>query len=90
MDEFKLKWEEWYADMLTAHQWNELDYEGRKILYVCGTTRYTGDEGDFSSNFVQVIGWTDSGEHIVEEERDAILEILKSHHGMDNVSFWSV
>ena len=88
MEDFKRKWEDWYGDLLSAYQWIELEYKGKTILYVHGCTRYTGDEGPFSADFIQVIGHADSGESIAEDEHEEIRETLKGRHGIDNISFW--
>ena len=89
MQEFREKWEEWYGDLLNAYQWDELEYEGRRILYVRGNTRYTGDEGAFTSDFIQVIGCLDSGLALEEEAHEGITQLLRGQHGIDNICFWS-
>ena len=88
MEDFKKKWEEWYGDLLTGYQWNELEYNDNCIFYVHGSTKYTGDEGPFCSDFIQVIGHVDTGASIDEEEQEEIRAMLKGMHGIDNVSFW--
>jgi hypothetical protein len=89
VQEFKEMWEAWYEDLLSTHQWYELEYKGREIPYVHGVSPYTGDDGAFSAAFVQVMGHLDSDAPISEEEQREITEILKSRHGIDNICFWS-
>ena len=55
MQGFKDMWEDWYGDLLSTYEWHELEYKGREILYVHGVSPYTGDDGDFSAAFVQVM-----------------------------------
>ena len=89
MQGFKDMWEDWYGDLLSTFEWHELEYNGREILYVHGISPYTGDDGDFSAAFVQVMGHLDPEAPINEEEQREITELLKSRHGIDSISFWS-
>ena len=88
-DELKKKWEEWYGDMLSMYQWQELEHKGRKLLYVCG--RFTlSDEGSrLGSTFTQVIGYLDSKKPLTEEEQNEIRELFRCQQGIDNLSFWT-
>ena len=88
MQDIQRKWEEWYGDMVSAYQWSELDCINRKILYVYGCAKYTGDMGAIPAGFVQVIGSLDSDEPFNELERREITEYLKSMHRVDTVTFW--
>jgi hypothetical protein len=90
MQDFKEMWEDWYGDLVSMHQWHELEYNGREIAYVHGVARYTGDEGAFPAAFVQVIGHLEPEAPINEEAQREIAELLKSRHGIDNICFWSV
>ena len=89
MEEFKRKWEEWYGDLLPSYQWHELDYNGRRVLYVCGTAMIDSDGRGLASNMLQVIGYIDAEIAFEEEEQKEIAELLKRQHGIDNISFWS-
>jgi hypothetical protein len=89
MQELKAKWEEWYGDMVDMYQWQELDYQGKAIIYVHGNCILNLDEGNFSSYFIQVIGYKDSGETIEEREQQEVFQLLKDMHGMDNITFWT-
>ena len=89
MEEFKQKWEEWYGDLLPYYQWEELEYNGRRVLYVCGTTMIDSDGRCLASNVLQVIGYVDAEIALEEEEQQEIAELLKRQHGIENISFWS-
>ena len=89
MQEFKDMWEDWYADLLTMHQWHELEYKGREILYVHGVTHHTGDDGAFPAAFIQVMGHLDREAPVSEEEQQEIMELLRGRHGLENICFWS-
>ncbi|UCC60447.1 MAG: hypothetical protein JSW38_07175 [Dehalococcoidia bacterium] len=89
MEEFKRKWEEWYGDMLPNYQWCELDYNGRQVLYVCGTAMIDSDGRGLASNLLQVIGYMDTEMTVEEEVQREIAELLKGQHGIENISFWS-
>jgi hypothetical protein len=88
VEDIKSRWEDWYGDMMAHHQWNEMDYNGRTLLYVCGTAVIDADGRGFASDLVQVIGCTDGAE-LSEEERREIAQLLKGQHGIENLSFWS-
>ena len=90
MQEFKKMWEDWYADLLDTHEWCELQYKGREIIYVHGNTRYTGAEGSFGAAFIQVMAHLEPELTMGEEEQKEIIDLLKSRHGLDNIRFWSV
>ena len=89
MEEFKRKWEEWYGDLLPDFQWYELEYNGRKVLYVCGTTIIDSDGRSLTADLLQVIGYADSEALLAEEEQKDIATLLKRQHGIENISFWS-
>jgi len=88
-NEFKKKWEDWYADLLSGHQWLELDYKSRRILYVCGRFSMSDDGSRLASTFTQVIGYLDSDQPLNEEEQKEIKELFCRQQGVENVSFWS-
>lgn len=90
MEELKRKWEDWYGDFLTDYQWHELEYNGRQVLYVCGTAIINSDGCSLSSDLIQVIGYADSEKPLDEGQRKEITGLLKSQHGIGNISFWSV
>jgi hypothetical protein len=88
-NEFEKKWEDWYADLLSGHQWLELDYKGRRILYVCGRFSMSDDGSRLASTFTQVIGYLDSDQPLNEEEQKEIKQLFCRQQGVENVSFWS-
>jgi len=88
-NEFKKKWEEWYGDLLSGYQWLELDYKGRRVLYVCGRFALSDDGSKLASSFTQVIGDLDSDKPLNEEEQNEIRALFSRQQGIDNVSFWS-
>jgi len=90
MQELKAKWEEWYGDMVQMYQWHEIDHKGKDVLYVHGACVLDLDEGSYSSYFIQILGYVNSGELVAENEREELVDILKSMHGIDNISFWMV
>jgi hypothetical protein len=87
-NEFKKKWEEWYGDMLSGYQWNELEYKGKKLIYVCGRFSLSDDGNRFASNFTQVIGYADFKKPLNEEEQNEVRELFKCQQGIENLSFW--
>lgn len=87
-NEFKKKWEEWYGDMLSGYQWNELEHKGKKLIYVCGRFTMSDDGSRFASNFTQVIGYLDSKKPLSEEEQNEIRKLFKCQQGIENLSFW--
>ena len=87
-EELKQKWEEWYGDMLDSYQWNELDYNGRKVLYVCGTTAIESDGRALYADVLQVMGYMDSEGQLDDVEQKEVTELLKGMHGVHNISFW--
>ncbi len=87
-EERKRKWEEWYSDMVNAYQWLEMDHKGKNVVYVYGSALLKLDEGNFCSDFVQVLGYADSDREIAENEQSEIVEALKGLHSTDNVQFW--
>jgi len=89
VEDLKRKWEDWYGDLMAHYQWNELEYNGRAVLYVCGTAVIDVDGRSWASNMLQVMGYADSGTALGEEERGEIGQLLKGRHGIENVSFWS-
>ena len=89
MEDFKRKWEEWYGDLLPDFQWYELDYNGRKVLYVCGTAIIDSDGCSLTADLLQVIGYADSKVLLTDEEQKNIAELLKRQYGIENISFWS-
>ena len=88
MQDVQRKWEEWYGDMVSTYQWSEVECVNRRILYVYGSAKYTGDIGALPAGFVQVIGCMDSDVPFSEEERKEISEFLRSMHRVDAISFW--
>ena len=88
MEDFKRKWEEWYGDLMAQYQWNELEYEGEKVLYVSGTALIDIDGCTFVSEVLQVIGYIDSDKLLDEAQQKEITQLLKSLHGAENISFW--
>ena len=89
MEEFKRKWEDWYGDLLPDYQWQELDYNGKRVLYVCGTAVIDSDGRGLMSEMLQVIGYVDAVMPLAEEEQKDIAELLKRQHGIENIYFWS-
>jgi hypothetical protein len=87
--EFKKKWEEWYGDILSGHQWSELEHNGKKLIYVCGSFTMGTDRDWFTSNFIQVIGYSDLKELLGEEEQKEIKELFKCQQGGETLSFWA-
>ena len=87
-NEFKKKWEEWYGDMLSGYQWLELEYKGRKLIYVCGRFSLSDDGSRFASNFTQVISYSDFKKPLNEEEQNEVRELFKCQQGIENLSFW--
>ena len=88
MEEFKRKWEDWYGDMMAQYQWHELEYEGERILYVCGTAVIDIDGNTFSSGVLQVIGYMDSEQPLDETRQKEITQLIKDRHGIENITFW--
>jgi hypothetical protein len=88
VEDFKRKWEEWYGDLMAQYQWNELEYEGEKVLYVSGTALIDIDGRTFVSNVLQVIGYIDSDKLLDEAQQKEIAQLLKNLHGAENISFW--
>ncbi len=88
-NEFKKKWEEWYGDMLSMYQWQELEHKGRKLLYVCGRFMMSDDGSSLASTFTQVISYLDSKKPLTEEEQNEIKELFKCQQGIENLSFWT-
>ena len=89
IEEFKQKWEDWYGDQMTDYQWNELEYNGRKVLYVCGSAVINSDGRDLCANLLQVIGYVDAEMALNEEEQKEATELLRGMHGVQHVSFWT-
>lgn len=89
MQDIKTKWEDWYGDMVSSYQWNEVDYNNKKVLYVFGCAKYTGDQGDIPAGFVQVMRYVDSELPIEGEAQREISNILKKMYRVETVSFWS-
>ena len=89
LEDLKSKWEDWYGDLMSHYEWNELEHNGRKFLYVCGMAVIDIDGCGFASNLLQVIGWADGDVTLSEKEREEIVRLLKSRHGIENVSFWA-
>ena len=89
MEELMQKWEDWYGDVLTEYQWCELEYKGRKVLYVHGKAEISCGGGLLSSDLIQVMGYADSGLAIDEEEQKEITELFKSRQGIADICFWS-
>ncbi len=89
MEDLKRKWEDWYADLMTHYEWSELEFNGRNVLYVCGAALIDCDGRGMTSELVQVIGYVDCETALGEDERGEIAQLLKSRHGIENVSFWS-
>jgi hypothetical protein len=87
-EEFKQRWEEWYGDMLDSYQWNEIDYNSRKVLYVCGTTVIESDGRALYADVLQVMGYTDSEGQLDDVEQKEVTELLRGMHGVHNISFW--
>ena len=87
--EFKKKWEDWYGDLVSGYQWNEVEYKGRRVLYVCGRFTLSDDGSRLASAFTQVIGYADSGEPLNEDEQKEIRGLFSRQQGIDNISFWS-
>jgi hypothetical protein len=87
--EFKKKWEDWYGDLLIGYQWLEMEYKGKKVLYVCGRFNLSDDGSRLGSNFTQVIGYLNSNRPLDEDEQKEIKEIFCRQQGIENVSFWS-
>ena len=90
MEDFKRKWEEWYGDLMAQYQWNELEYEGERVLYVCGMASIDIDGNTYSSQVLQVIGYMDSEQPLDEARQKDITQLLKDRHGIENISFWPV
>ena len=90
MQELKQKWEEWYGDVVDDYHWYEIDFNGNMLLYVCGSACYTGDEKSFPIGFIQVIGYPETNALIDAVDQEGIIALLKSTHGIDNISFWSI
>ncbi len=88
MEEFKRKWEDWYGDMMAQYQWHELEYEGERVLYVCGTASIDIDGNTYSSQVLQVIGYIDSEQPLDETRHKEITQLLKDRHGIENITFW--
>lgn len=88
MDELKAKWEDWYGELVSSYQWNEVEYKGRRVLYVCGRAFISGDDRALASEFIQVLGFIDSGASASEQEEKELSEFLRSRHAVGNVSFW--
>jgi hypothetical protein len=88
VEDIKRKWEEWYGDLMAHYQWNELEYNGRTVLYVCGTAVIDVDGRGFASSMLQVIGCAD-GAALNGDEEAEIAGMLRKMHGTENVSFWS-
>lgn len=87
--EFKKRWEEWYGDMLSFYQWQELEYKGRRVLYVCGRYSLSDEGSKYASTFTQVMGYADSDQSLNEAERKEIREMLCRQQGVDTISFWN-
>ena len=66
---FKQTWEEWYGDMVCDYQWHEIEYKGRKVLYVCGRATVGDEDKRLNSGFTQVMGYLDPEELLSEEEQ---------------------
>ena len=88
-NELKKKWEEWYGDMLSMYQWNELEHKGKKLLYVCGRFMLSDDGSSLASTFTQVIGYLDSKKPLNEEEQNEIRELFRCQQAIENLSFWT-
>jgi len=88
-NELKKKWEEWYGDMLSMYQWNELEHKGKKLLYVCGRFMLSDDGSSLASTFTQVIGYLDSKKPLTEEEQNEIRELFRCQQAIENLSFWT-
>ncbi len=89
VEDLKRKWEDWYGDLMAHYQWNELEYNGRVVLYVCGTAVIDSDGHGLASDLLQVVGCADGDMTFDEEERGEIARLLKGRHCIENVSFWS-
>jgi len=87
---FKKTWEEWYDDMVSDYHWQEIEYKGRKVLYVCGRATVGDEDKSLNSGFTQVMGYLDPEELLNEEERKEVKGLLKGSFNIENVSFWSV
>ncbi len=90
MEDFKRKWEDWYGDLMAQYQWHELEYEGERVLYVCGMASIDIDGNTYSSQVLQVIGYMDSEQPLDEARQKDITQLLKDRHGIENISFWPV
>jgi hypothetical protein len=88
IEEIKRKWEDWYGDMVTSYQWNELEYNGRKVLYVCGQAMIDSDGRGLCADLLQVLGYVDEETALNEVEQKEIADMLRSMHGVQNISFW--
>jgi len=90
VEDFKRKWEDWYGDLMAQYQWHELEYEGERVLYVCGMASIDIDGNTYSSQVLQVIGYMDSEQPLDEARQKDITQLLKDRHGIENISFWPV
>ena len=88
--DFKKTWEEWYGDMVSDFQWQEIEYKGRKVLYVCGRAAVGDEDKRLNSGFTQVMGYLDPEELLNEEDQKEVKGLLKGSFAIENVSFWSV
>lgn len=88
--DFRKTWEEWYGDMVSEYQWHELEYKGRKVLYVCGRAVVGDEDRRLSAGFTQVMGYLNPEELLNEDERKEVKELLKNSFSTENLSFWSV
>ena len=89
MQELMYKWEEWYSDVVPDYQWSELEYKGRKLLFVHGRVEIACGGDPIPSDLVQVMGYVDTGQCIDEKEHEEMAEYFKKRFGVANLSFWS-